>query len=239
MSDNVTPLTIPRVKKLQYILLSGNRADESRVPYHDSAYELWQRSWQKTFEDLKSEHKLRAEDFTRHDLVAGLFYQGKAIGLLLHTIYDLELEAVRNQAYLATFPPEILEKVREEGTRQVLSMEYLTLDPAWGRRAIGIPLVEVIVGLSAKIAMTSNLRTIQVARIDRGIHEILYGYGARCLVKNLTLHNVAVDLVSLDAKDVHFNNDEKIRHWIEYFWVRRVDSIDFLTQPSAVRARIA
>lgn len=240
MNNNVTPLAAPKVRQLKYILFSGDRADEAFARRHDSAYQLWKRNWQKTFHELKSEWTLRADDFTRQSIVSALFDGEQAVGLLLHTYIDLNLEAVRDHSYLATYPAAIIDKLRAEGSGRVFSMEYLTLDPAWGRRVIGVPLAEIILGLGAKVAIASGLRSmIVVTRNDKRVNEILYGFGARCLSAGLQKHNVAVDLVALDEGKIHFDRDETLSRWIEYFWTQRVDATGFLDKLSSIRARSA
>lgn len=240
MIENVTPMGTSKMKELKYVLLAGDRADNAFYHLHDSAYRLWRTSWLRTLEELKSDHQLRADDFVRQELVTGLYWGDEAVGLLLHTYLDLGLEAVRDHSYLATYPAAVLDRLREEGASRVLSMEYLTLDRRWRKARVGVPLAEIMLGLGAKVSVASGLASmLVVTRNDRHVNEILYSYGARCLVKDQSKHNVSVDLVSLDHGKVHFNGNEETRRWIEHFWDRRVDTTGLLEEIAATIRRAA
>ncbi|MGZ3694761.1 MAG: hypothetical protein ACXWQO_11300 [Bdellovibrionota bacterium] len=224
MESNVLNLGEHKVASLRYLLLGGATVTPETYLLHNQAYALWTRSWQQTFADLKSEAKIKADDFLRQDVIGALFDKDKAVGLLLHTYLDLDLDAVRDHSYLVTYPSHIVSQLREAGATKVLTMEYLTLDKSWGRAKIGVALSEVILGLGVKLLENSGFGAmVVVTRNDRQVNRILYGYGARCLEAGLTKHNVSVDLVSLDQGTTHSGQNADVNRWIEYFWVRRED----------------
>jgi hypothetical protein len=228
MSVKVVSFGERRVAKLRYVLLSGAKARPEFCPLHNQAYALWQSNWQKTFEDLKSNAKLSADDFVRQNIISALFDGEKAVGLLLHTYLDLNLDAVRAHSYLSTYPCQVVEGLRHSGAAQVLTMEYLTLDKNWRKSKVGVALGEVILGLGVQVLVESGFDSmVVVTRNDRQVNKILYGYGARCLAANLTKHNVSVDLVSLDKGKTYPGADSEVNRWIEYFWSRREGYADF------------
>lgn len=226
MNSGVTDLSAARIRKLEYVLFSGSDADEAFTARHDSAYQLWKGNWQDTFKELKSDAKLKADDFTRQLVISGLFDGNEAVGLLLHTHFNLDLAAVREHSYLSTYPAEIISRLRQEGCVDVLSMEYLTLSDRWRKHLVGISLAEVILGLGAKVLEASGFSSmIVVTRNEKNVNTILYGYGANCLASNLTKHNVAVDLVSLNKGETHPGQNPEVNKLIDYFWSRRRDSV--------------
>jgi hypothetical protein len=226
MSNGVSNLSLARIKKLEYVLLSGSEASGDLSRKHDQAYQLWKKNWQDTFAELKTEAKLKADDFTRQRVISALFSGETAVGLLLHTHFNLDLAAVRDHTYLATYPAHIIEELRAQGCSEVLSMEYLTLHENWRKHLVGVSMAEVILGLGAKVLEASNFSSmIVVTRNAKRVNQILYGYGARCLVPNLTKHNVSVDLVSLDHGKTHPGKDEEVNQLIEHFWRRRQDTV--------------
>ena len=228
MNQGVFQINEARLGRLRYILLSGSDAPPEFRAIHDCAYELWKLSWQETFAELKSDARVRADDFVRQDAISCLCEGDRAIGLLLHTHFNLELSAVRDHGYLATYPADVIDKIRAESTPEVLSMEYLTLDSRWRQSAAGVPLGEVLLGLGAKLSEVSEFGSmIVVTRNDRRVNEILYGYGARCLAADLRKHNVSVDLVSLDKGKTHPGKNPEVNRWIDYYWGRRVAAADF------------
>lgn len=221
MAQDVEQINEYRIRKLRCFLLSGKHVDANLYPYHNNAFQLWQRNWQKTFAELKTHSQLSPDDFVRQDVITALFDGESAVGLLLHTYLDLNLEAVRDHSYLKTYPTEVLEALRQSSGR-VLSMEYLTLDQSWRKSQTGVALGEVMLGLGARVLESSNQPAmVVVTRNDRNVNNILYGYGARCLVPNLNKHNVLVDLVSLDQGKTRPGSDPEVNRWIEYFWERR------------------
>lgn len=224
--NNITNLSTARVKKLEYVLLSGYEVSENLTARHDSAYRLWKNNWLKTFTDLKSEATPKAEDFTRQTIIGALFQGDEAVGMLLYTHFNLNLEAMREHSYLSSYPAEIISRLRAEGHSEVLSMEYLTLDSRWRKSVVGVPIAEVILGLGAKVARESGLSAaIAVTRVDRRVNEILYSYGAQCLVSNLTKHNVSVDLVSFKDGHIHPGPNAEVNELVEFFWQNRNDTI--------------
>ncbi len=228
MDDTVSNFGASRLHKLRYLLHSGSMADPATAPLHNSAFRLWQKSWRQTFAELRSEAVPRADDFTRQSVIGALFYRDEAVGLLLHTYFNLDLEATRAHSYLSTYPPSVVDKLRSEGIKEVFSMEYLTLDPNWRRNLVGVPLGEVLLGLGVKLAENSGLAAmLVVTRNEKRVNDILYGFGARCLAKDLTKHNVAVDLVSLDRGKTHPGPREEVNSWISHFWGKREDLAQF------------
>lgn len=226
MNSAVSSLSLARIKKLDYVLFSGGEAPENLTIRHDQAYKLWKKNWQDTFAQLKSEAKLRADDFTRQQVISALFSGDTAVGLLLHTHFNLDLEAVREHTYLSTYPAEIINSLREQGCAEVLSMEYLTLDENWRKHLVGVSMAEVILGLGVKVLEASGFGSmLVVTRNEKKVNEILYGYGARCLAPNLTKHNVAVDLVSLDRGKTHPGEHSEVNQLIDHFWRRRQDTV--------------
>jgi len=226
MRDGIIDLSAKRVRKLEYVLFSGENAGELFRKRHDNAYQLWQKNWQATFSELKTDAKLKADDFVRQHIIGGLFQGDEAVGLLLHTYFNLDLAAVRGHTYLATYPADIISRLRAEGKTEVLSMEYLTLDSRWRKHLVGVSLAEVILGLGAKVLEASGFESmIVVTRNEKRVNQILYGYGARCLAANLTKHNVPVDLVSLDHGNTHPGESPEVNELIEHFWSNRQDTV--------------
>lgn len=227
MAQNPIQLGEARVAGLSYRLISGRHSAEEGCALHNAAYRLWHRCWESTFSELKSEAKLNPQDFLRQDIISALYDGQRAVGLLLHTYLNLELDAVREQPYLATYPAEVIDRLREEGVSKVLTMEYLTLDPLWRKSKVGLSMGEVILGLGAKLFAASGFEAmLVVTRNDRGVNQTLYGYGGRCLAAGLTKHNVPVDIVSLDRGKTRPGPNEKVNYWIEYFWGKRQDTVD-------------
>ena len=224
MTNNVSSLATARIKRMSYVLLPGNGASGA-AERHDHAYQLWKDSWQKTYSDLKTSSKLKADDFTRQDIISILYDGDEAVSLMLHTRYNLELEAVRDHSYLSSYPAEVVSRLRAEGHSSLLSFEYLTLSPKWRKTVVGAPVAKIISGLSVKIVEALGVSAIAVTRVDRGVNQIFGDFGARLLVSNLTMHNVSVDLMKLDYRDIRPGPEPEVNQLVEFFWHRRNDMI--------------
>lgn len=225
MENNVSKIALARVKKLKYAILAGHDAAEEATNLHNGAYRLWKESWRETYKELKTEAKLKADDFTRQDIVSALFHGEEAVSLLLHTIYNLNLDAVRDHSYLAGYPADVVARLRAEGSLKVMSMEYLTLSPRWRRSEVGVPIAEVIIGLSVKIVETLGVNAVAVTRVDRSVNDMFAGFGATLLAPNLKMHNVAVDLMKLEHSEIRPNPDPAVNDLIKSFWRNRNDQV--------------
>jgi hypothetical protein len=116
MDNQPIDIRTARVKRLKYMLLSGHQVNDDHFVYHDNAYRLWRRNWCKTFRELKTDAMVRADDFVRPSVISALFDGQEAVALVLHTYFNLELEAFRDHSYLlSTYPPAIIANLRAEG----------------------------------------------------------------------------------------------------------------------------
>lgn len=238
METQIFDLKKRRVDKLQLILLSGHTVPLEYRAHYDSAYRLWQSVWTQTFQELKSQAAVQADDFVRQDIVSGLFDGQESVGLVLYTYHDLELSAVRDHSYLHTYPRAIVSELRKSGRSNLLSMEYLTLNPMWRSAFTGVSLAKVLLGIAPKILECSGVETIiTVPRKDIGIQKILYEYGARCLVKDLDKHNVKVDLASFERGRTKSSGNAEVDRLVEKYWSQRIDTVGLSRTASTLTGR--
>lgn len=240
MTNNVSSMTTARIRRMSYVLLPGSGA-EGAADRHNLAYQLWKDSWQKTYSDLKTAAKLKADDFTRQNIVSVLYDGNEAVALMLHSHYNLDLEAIRDHSYFSSYPAEIVNRLRAEGHSNVLSFEYLTLSSKWRKTVVDAPVAKILSGLSVKIVEALGISAIAVTRVDRGVNQIFSEFGARLLVPNLTMHNVAVDLMKLDCHDIQPGPDAEVTELVELLWHRRNDlaGLERIAAPAAAAKRKA
>lgn len=227
MGNQVVDLQKERAGKLQLILLPGHTVPPELREYHDNAYRLWRKVWESTFQELKTDATVRADNFVRQEIISALFLGKQAVGLILYSLFDLELVAVREHSYLETYPPELVSRLRDDGVHGVLSMEYLSLDPDWRVALDGAPLSKIMIGIAPKVFEWSGAdAAVAVTRNEKKVNEALYGFGARCLRTNLTKHNVAVDIVAFRKGDPRPSGDPHVDGRIESLWAGRIDALD-------------
>jgi hypothetical protein len=120
---------IQKLKEIEYALFPGRGG--GAVEAHNQLYTAWRSFWGEFYRTARSEESLRADDFTRADVAAGLFYEGRVIGMQLYTFFDIDFLCTREHSYFRSWGESELAKLMKRGARRFMSEES-DLDIVYG-----------------------------------------------------------------------------------------------------------
>lgn len=219
---------------LQYFVFDGRQAVDGFIKEQGLLYETWKKGWEGTFQELSSDAQVVSPDFIRQSIVAGLFLnRSEVIGLQAYSIFNLNWNAHLEHPYFKTYPPKVFEILKNEGVQQVMTMEYLYVNPDWRRSVVGISLADVICSLGLRLFAASSAQAItSVTRNERKVNEMLYRKGAKCLASDLNLHNVAVDIIGFFKGQCIEEQNSEIE-FVEKFWLTKNDPLGIALKSQA------
>jgi hypothetical protein len=183
------------LSRYAYALLKpGTRSGRDRALLHE-AYRCWREVWAQTFGELNGAERLFSDDFARQQEFVSLFQGGKCVGMVGFRFLDLATEVASDDSYFKIWPEHAVARVRA-ASRVVCVMSNLTVHPSKRGSQNGISVKDLLTVLSLYRFSTSVCGVgLVTTRNNRGVGDLMYRYGANCLVSNATLHGVAVDLV--------------------------------------------
>lgn len=211
------------VDKLQYCLLPSANPPPHKVKHHNDLYEMWHAVWTKTFADLKLDPACLRDEFVRQDFIAALFHDGQPIAAHLYSFFSIDCLAARQHGYLNGNYPEIFfQKLKQEGVRDVMSMEYMTVHPEWRKSKSIVHLPAVTAGLAFEVMKAyGGDAAIAPARLDHKVHLLAPPYGGVSLIKNVVNHNVPCDLLMCKKANLKPHDSPEIQALVDALWRKR------------------
>jgi hypothetical protein len=222
--------------EIEYVILPGKLPTRSSlVELHNRAYEFWRKSWRQVFLDngvLESTHF--EEAFCRAEVICLLMHKKQIIGLHLCEFLNLNLIAFRQHEYFShPMGVSFLEALDRKRIQYALAMTYLTVDPEWRKRRIGISLASVLMSLVTKLQGSVGVDVnLGRAREDVGVHNILIELGGTVLHAHLPMHNTPVSIICIFTENVKSLSDPVASQFTEFYWHNRTDHLGYsrLTQ---------
>src|SRR5690606_3255994 len=80
---------------------------------------------------------------------------GDIIGVHIYNVFDLRTKAVQSHSYLLNFPDTKVFEIKKDGADQVMSMEYLLVNPKYRGKQDGFSWGEVVIGLGFNALLSS------------------------------------------------------------------------------------
>ncbi len=233
---NVIPL-LRSIESLTYTLMPGKplpwRSDAAHGLAHDRVFQYWREFWEKIYADAGTPESFVTDDFLRQDLVAAIHCGDELVGAHLYSVFPLEREAARAHRYFRFYPPEFFDHMRERGAKLAMSMEFLTVAPAWRKTASRISFGEILIGcgLRCMTALGADVG-IAPARTDNKVNDMAYKFGFECFQAGVTKRNFTVDLVAVFKDKARLNPDPRVAAQIDSLWARRDDRTGITLAPS-------
>lgn len=193
---------------LELVMIPGRKAVGNESYHYQEAYGLWKDVWSQTLKDLDGLHALPSDQFTRQDLILGLFLQNKCIGLSCFRKADLANPVDRMDSW---FTPWMESTMVEMSKKYAFSAanSFFTIHPNF-RKSKSAPLDAVPAGglgvdvsvLMAELVVTTAYHsgadaTYGVTRNNRSVNKLAYHGGAVPIAKDQMHHGVSVDLIAL------------------------------------------
>lgn len=215
---HVLPVASPQQPDLQHL--------------QDDLYDFWHQQWLATFGELEDRRRLYSDDFLRQSESTFLTYQDKIVSYFSFSFFNLNLKSHRGHSYFKPYPPNAIDKLRQLGLSNVMTMGYLTVAPEWRKTVRGVLVAEILVGMAYKRFLQSNASTlIAYTRNDRKANELAYLYGSKCLFKDWKAHNVIVDVVYTLRNETNENPEPFLRAAIQDLWANRIIYHDKVKAP--------
>jgi hypothetical protein len=229
-----------KLGRLEYVLMPGRiEAGHPDLERHNRLYEFWKAIWGDFYRQAHSEETLKADDFVRADVAAGLFHEDRPVGVHLYTFFNLGSSAALDHTYWKSYSELDIAKLRRRDVRQVMTMEFFAMSPEWRKGLVGISLAEVLVGCGLKVFESSGAEAVAtIARKDVKVPDIGVRYGFETLSADLERHNHPVDLIAMFRGKVKEHPSADVRDYVDRYWRRRQDSTG-LTANVAQIAKIA
>jgi hypothetical protein len=196
------PGDLPELARYSWSLLKlSSRASRDRALLHD-AYRCWREVWTATFAELDGVDRVHSDDFARQQEFVALFEEGRCIGLVGFRFLDLATEMACEDSYFKIWPEPVIVRARSI-SRVVCVMSNLTVHPS-SRGSLGSTSVKEILTILATNRFAASVCSLALGtmRNNRGMSDLVYRYGATCLVPNAVLHGVSVDLVEFSRWSV-------------------------------------
>jgi ribosomal protein S18 acetylase RimI-like enzyme len=211
---------------LQYFILPGNHlylnADSSGI--YNKTYTYWRDFWKGVYEKAGSPDAFRTDEMMRQNLISVLLDGENFVGCLFSTVFDLRMANTEDQYYFKFYPPEFSQKLLDRGAHRLLSVEFLTVDPAYRRSACGESYSDVVVALNGRAFLHLGLDAIiGTARNELKVNRLCYDQGYECIVPNVVRRNIEVDLIAAFPDTLRPHPDQRIAQLTETLWRGRQD----------------
>jgi hypothetical protein len=193
--SGVVPRNVVRPEALSFHVLSPANPGPADYALLGEAYNCWSNVWKTTLFELDKAEHVPSDEFTRQDEIGALFHDWECVGLMGYRTVDLASAMHRDDSYFRVWTEEARARATAKGTRMFIAGN-LTVAVPW-RRADGASVKELLLALAIERFKASGADALLgTTRNDRGMNDLGYRLGFGPLVRNVTLHNVAVDLVA-------------------------------------------
>jgi len=208
----------------RYIVLPGKcSTDSPYINLYNKAYLYWKIFWTEVFADKVF---VPADNFLRQDFIPVILHKDKIVAIHLYTIFTIFSLSVRDHSYFDVYPASFFQNLEKNHVKTVMSIEYLTANPAWRKSIIGISLAEVMIGASLKYLDYLNMKAaIASTRNDRKVKQMCYNFGFDCFQAGLLFHGYEIVLVVGYRGKVTPHPNNEIEKIISYFWNNKIDGI--------------
>lgn len=161
----------------------------------DLTFDLWKSVWKETFEKMSGPEYLPSDNFTRQSEVLALFFEGKPIALVCHRIVDLKSRSSIEDSYFRVWPEDSKRELLQLGKNCVLGSQ-ISIAPQYRKLFSNLPTKQIISYLSLYHLKDQGFDVVVgMMRADKGMEEVFYQSGARCLAKKQMYYDIPVDLV--------------------------------------------
>lgn len=224
--EQFSGLTSELINQLQCMILPGKHIPQQAQGYYQTVYAFWQEEWSATFKNDSKEKVpdvLYSDDFRRQDQIICLFYQATPIATFSLDWIDLELAADRQQSCMRHYPTEVLQKLIAEKKSQIIMMSYMLVAKQWRRHRSGLPIADILPGLTAKILLASEAAcAMGITRDDVKSDEVVMRHGFQPHGQ-LRLYGVAATMMIMTKDSIQACPISGIPEVINYLWENRMD----------------
>jgi hypothetical protein len=215
------------LKNLDYSIIAGKaqrHASQAEIDLNNQAFEFWRTFWAKVYGDAGSPESLVCDDFLRQEMVTIIRHEKKIVGLHLYSFFNLEQQAIKLHRYFQFYPEKFFEYLRQTDVKEVMSLEFLTIDPEWRKSVTGVSLAEVLIACATKCIHSHGADAgIAPARTDNKVNQMAYHQGYECFQAGITKRNFQVDLIVGFKDQLKATPNPEVNSLADKFWRERND----------------
>lgn len=216
-----------KLDQLRYVILPGKLNPDSRLlDLHNQAFDYWSSFWDGVFQQNGVEDPISFRDeFCRRDLICLLMNGSEIAGMHLCEFLNMRQKSSWHHEYFKQIKGELfLHTTEKHQLKSAMIMTYLTVDPQWRKRQIGISLASVMMSLATKLQAASGAEVnFGRAREDLGVSEILKNLGGTVLESGISMHNTPVSSICIFTDDIKDLSDPSERSLSAHYWRGRTD----------------
>jgi hypothetical protein len=240
--EHVSLSRLQSLRNLEYLIIPGKcRADASQeeINLNNQSFEFWRSFWADIYGKAGSPESLVCDDFLRQEMITVIRHEKKIIGLHLYSFFNLEQQAINRHRYFQFYPENFFQYLRQRDAKEVMSLEFLTIDSAWRKSVIGVSLAEVLIACATKCIRSQGADAgIAPARTDNKVNEMAYNQGYECFQAGITKRNFQVDLIVGFKNQLKLTPNPEVNALADRFWQERTDFTG-LTLPSQYTSKVA
>jgi hypothetical protein len=215
-----------KLSQLQYIILPGRcLPGYAHLDLHNQVYEYWKNFWREVYGSANALDSFNPDDFFRQDYIPVIMWKNNVVAMHLYTFFNFNQKSATDHHYFEFFNQTYLASLRSKEINHAMSMEYLTVDPNWRRKNIGIAMGEVLVGTGLKLMNTTFAQAaIAPARKDVPAADFAYTFNFTCIEPSVICRNFECDLVAGFRDLTREHPEDHMQQLIQNLWDNRIDT---------------
>lgn len=208
---------------MHYTLFAGRDLFHNKEnEFRNQVFNLWNDTWQQVYQSSNSGYHLYADEFTRQDLIGAITIDGQVAAVHLYSFFDLSCDATMKMKYFDFFNENYWKTLKSRGVKNAMTMEFLTVNPKFRRKEIGIHLGKVITQTGGNLFNELGLDAIIApARNDLKVNELAYDLGFSCIEANTIQRGFECDLIACFKGDLKSSSDPDVALLGAQLWENR------------------
>lgn len=205
------------------------------IELHNNCFSLWSDVWSKVYSDAGSLDSFKLDDFLRQDYIGCIHEGTKVLALWASTSFNIHCQSTLKHSYFKFYDERYLGWLRSRGIENVMSIEFLTVDPALRGGVAGASLARVMVSLGGEVMKSAppTQALIATARTDVAAAHVAYEIGYECVIGGTLQRNFPCDLIVCRKENLRQNPDPKAAALVEHLWATRKDLTQLTEKPNA------
>lgn len=216
------------LSQVEYILMNGRGGHVGRYQdFYNQSFGFWRQFWNQVYKDNGTSEEVNCDDIFRTDIFAVLKYQNDILASHCYCMFDFQADVTMEQSYVKrSFPVETIEEFKKMGIRNVLSGEYLTVNPKYRRKVVGLPFAEIITSLGTQVLKAIHCDgAIAVVRDDVPVWKVPAKVGFKKIGDSRALHGTPCVICYIKTEDVVDLPDKSHAEVVLKLWDERRDLV--------------
>ncbi len=213
-------------KQFKCVILPGSCPPN--FPYlseYNLVYKQWKRVWERVMTHLSGDDSFSAENFYKQDFVTTIFYRGEVVGQMCNRTLDLRTEIIYDIEYFENFKFNAIKHLRERGARQLMTIEWNSLNSKFSKRKAGYSFVDTLFYLCIDLAKSLKIDccTAVPRKITR-VQDILEKMNFFKTDEDFMQYRCPIDIMLGFTDSIDIHSDPLVRSFTEYLWENRIDT---------------